>query len=85
MANLKGIMRKLQQAILRTGLVIKINSYQFYSEEQKRLISKYRIITPVFRQNKNGEWKDIDYEVLSTCSLVEVVECLNDIYKAVIK
>ena len=85
MANFKGIMRKLQQAILRTGLVIKINSYQFYSEEQKRLISKYRIITPVFRQNKNGEWKDIDYEVLSTCSLVEVVECLNDIYKAVIK
>lgn len=47
------------------------------------MISKYQITTPVFRQNSVGEWKDMDYEIFSTCSAVEVVECLNEIYKAV--
>ena len=81
MANLRGLIKKLQTAILQTGLVVKVNTYQFYSREQKRMISKYQITTPVFRQNSVGEWKDKDYEILSTCSLVEVVECLNIIYQ----
>lgn len=83
MANLRGLTKKLQTAILQTGLVVKVNTYQFYSREQKRMISKYQITTPVFRPNSAGEWKDMDYEILSTCSAVEVVECLNEIYKAV--
>lgn len=81
MANLRGLAKKLQTAILQTGLVVKVNTYQFYSQEQKRMISKYQITTPVFRQNSAGEWKDMDYEILSTCSAVEVVECLNSIYQ----
>ena len=31
--NLKGKMKKLQTAIVKTGLVIKINTNQFYSDE----------------------------------------------------
>ena len=81
--NLKRLVKKLQTAILQTGLVVKINTYQFYSKGQKRMISKYQITTPVYRQNSAGEWKDMYYEILSTCSAVEVVECLNEIYKAV--
>lgn len=54
MANLRGLTKKLQTAILQTGLVVKINTYQFYSQEQKRMISKYQITTPVFRPNSVG-------------------------------
>lgn len=81
MANLRRLIKKLQTAILHTGLVVKINVYKFYSKEQKRMISKYQITTPVSCRNKHGEWKNKDYEILSTCSTVEVVECLNDIYQ----
>ena len=48
------------------------------------MITSYRIITPVecYNQGKK-EWKTKDYEVLKTCSMVEVIYCLLDIYKAV--
>lgn len=83
MANLRGLTKKLQTAILNTGLGIKVNTYQFYSQDQKRMINKYQITTPVFKQNSVGEWKDMEYEILSTCSAVDVVECLNEIYREI--
>ena len=36
--NCNAVMKKLQRAILSTGLVIKISTSQFYSEEQDRLL-----------------------------------------------
>ena len=60
MANLKGKVKKLQTAIVQRGLIIKINQNQFYSEYQKRMITMYRILTPVYtlkRKNKNGKQK----------------------------
>ena len=44
MANLKAVTRKLQKAILSTGLIIKIGTSQFYSHEQERLITVTIII-----------------------------------------
>lgn len=76
MANLKGKVKKLQTAIVQRGLIIKINQNQFYSEDQKRMITIYRIFTPV-------EWKTEDYEILKTASIQEVIFCLLEIYKAV--
>lgn len=82
--NLKGKMKKLQTAIVKTGLVIKINSYQFYSDEQKRMITSYYICTPItYYAPKKEEWKITDLEILKTCSMPEVIYCLLDIYKAV--
>ena len=84
MANLKGKMKKLQTAIVKSGLVIKINQNQFYSAEQCRMITSYRIITPVECYNPGKkEWKTKDYEILKTCSMVDLIYCLLDIYKAV--
>lgn len=80
--NLRGRMKQLQNAIVRTGLIIKINSNQFYSDEQKRMITSYRIVTPIYCY-KYGEWKTTDYEILKTSSMVELILCLVDIYKAV--
>lgn len=42
MANLKGKVKKLQTAIVQRGLIIKINQNQFYSDDQKRMITIYR-------------------------------------------
>lgn len=80
--NLNGISKKLQKAILQTGLVIKFGTRQFYSNEQKRIITIYSLTTPVYQMTKRG-WKDVEYEIIKTASMIEVVNCLNDIWKAV--
>lgn len=82
--NLKGKMKKLQTAIVKTGLVIKIHTNQFCSAEQKRMITSYRVCTPIsYYSEKYKEWKVADYEILKTCSMPDVIFCLLDIYKAV--
>lgn len=82
--NLNGKMKKLQTAIIKNGLVIKIHTNQFFSVEQKRMITSYRICTPVscFYEKRN-EWKIKDYEILNTCSMPDVIFCLRDIYEVV--
>ncbi len=83
MAKLNSIARKLQKAILQKGLVIRMGTSQFYSAEQKRLITVYILSTRIMERKKNVEWKDTDLEILRTASLLEIVNCLNDIWKAV--
>ena len=82
MANLNSIAKKLQKAILQKGLVVKMGTSQFYSTEQNRLITMYNLSTRVLERRKNGEWKFYDYEILRTASQIEVVNCLNDIWRA---
>ena len=84
MANLKGKVKKLQTAIVQRGLIVKINQNQFYSADQKRMITIYRILTPVYTfKIKKQEWKTEDFEILKTASVPDVILCLLDIYKAV--
>lgn len=83
--NLNSIMRKLQRAILQKGLVIKIGSTQFYSAEQNRMITIHILSTRITYRNTHGEWKEKDYEILRSASQIEIVNCLNDIWQAVIK
>lgn len=81
--NLKGKIKKLQTAIMHQGLIVTINQTQFYSEEQKRLINVYRLATKVTYIKNNGETGTKDYEILNTCSAVDLVMCLVDIYNEV--
>ena len=82
--NLRGKMKKLQTAIIQTGLVIKINQNQFYSAEQNRMITFFCVYTPVtYYSERKKSWKTKDYEILKTCSMIDVILCLLDIYKAV--
>lgn len=86
MANLKGKVKKLQTAIVQRGLIIKINQNQFYSDDQKRMITIYRILTPVYTfKQKKQEWKTEDLEILKTASIPDVIFCLLEIYKEVSK
>lgn len=75
MARLNQTMRKLQTAIVNAGQVVKINTHQFYSEEQTRLITSYSVIVPMWSDFRQ---KMVDHELLKTCSTVEVVKFLAD-------
>ena len=80
--NFNKIMKKLQKAILQKGLGIKIGTSQFYSPEQKRMITMYILSTQISYRTKNG-WKEGNYEILRSASQIEIVNCLNDIWQAV--
>lgn len=75
MANYNSLMRKLQTAILCFGRVVKINTRQFHSEEQNRMVTSYSVTVPAWSER---EKKMVDKELLKTCSTVEVVRFLAD-------
>ena len=82
--NVNGKMKKLQTAILQTGLVITINRSQFFSPEQKRFIPMITLSTKVLHYNeKSREWKEKTIEIIRTSSQIDALKCLLDIYKAV--
>lgn len=84
--NLNGKMRKLQRAVISKGVIAKINNRQFYSETKKCVITCYQLCILIdFYDEKAGEWKKKDYEILKTCSVPDIIFCLFDIYKAVNK
>ena len=63
-------MYKLQLALKQKGVLVYINTSQFYSKEQDRFIKMYRII-----QNKK--------EVINTASQIKAVSALNRIWQEV--
>ena len=75
MARLNQTMRKLQVAIISAGQVVKLNTHQFYSEHQKRMITSYSVIVPKWSAVKE---KMVDHELLKTCSTAEVVKFLAE-------
>ena len=82
--NINGTMKKLQLAILQTGLPITIGRTQFYSEERHRFIPMISLSTKVFHfYEKSGEWKDQTFEIIRTSSQADALMCMVDIYKAV--
>lgn len=66
--------KKLQKALLTKGIIYKINTYQFYSEEQRRFITGYSVTEKQAYEKKNGEMSVKDVELLNTCSQVEVLQ-----------
>lgn len=80
--NLNLTLKKLQRAILSTGLVVKIGTSQFYSPEQGRMITMWILSTPTLQETRNG-WRTRDYEILRSASAVEAVKCLADIWEQI--
>ena len=82
--NINATLKKLQTAILQTGLVISITRSQFYSPEQKRFIPIITLTTPVFHYYERlGKWKTQNYEIIRTSSQIDALMCMLDIYEAV--
>lgn len=75
MANYNRLIRNLQTAILSAGGMVKVNTYQFHSRAQSRMVTCYSVIAPVRSEFKR---KIMYRELLKTCSAVEVVKFLAD-------
>ena len=72
--NIRKTINKLQSALIAKGYIYKINTYQFYSEQQNRMITGYRITQKQPYRKKNGEVSAKDVEMLNRCSQVEVLK-----------
>lgn len=72
--NIRATTKKLQRALINKGIIYKINTYQFFSEEQQRLITGYSITEKQAYKKKNGEMSVKDVELLNTCSQVDVLK-----------
>lgn len=70
MADLSNTLYKLQLALKQKGIIVLINTSQFYSEEQDRIIKMYNIT-----QNKK--------EIIKTSSIVKAVKALNNLWQEV--
>ena len=64
------MMYKLQSALKQKGIIVCINTYQFYSNEKERFIKMYVL--------KRGE-----KQLLNTASQIQVLHKLNEIWQEV--
>ena len=74
-------MRKLQRALLTKRLQVKIDTHQFYSAEQKQMITMYTLTTLTLGMVRD-KWKESDYEIIHTASQLDVVMTLKEIWEA---
>lgn len=74
--NLKGLMYKLQNALLCKGVKVKINQFQSYSEQSKRMITKYVLTVP----KQHGD-KVKNEKLLESYRLSEVVQKLAELLR----
>lgn len=74
--NLKRLMYKLQTALLCKGIKVKINQYQSYSEQNKRMITKYVLTVP----KQEGD-KIKNEKLLESYRLSEVVQKLAELLR----
>ena len=70
MADLSNTLYKLQLALKQKGIIVLINTSQFYSEEQDRIIKMYTIT-----QNKK--------EIIKTSSIIKAIKALNNLWQEV--
>lgn len=76
--NIKGTIKKLQTALIQKGIIYKINTYQFFSVEQNRMITGYSVAEKQAYAKKNGEIGVHDVELLNTCSQIEVLKWFKE-------
>lgn len=70
MADMSKLIYKLQTALKQKGVLVYINTQQFYSKEQDRFIKMY-----ILKQNKK--------ELLKTASQIKVINKLNELWQEV--
>lgn len=81
--NIKRKIHKLQSALIAEGYIYKINTYQFFSKQQNRMITGYRITQKQPYRKKNGEMSEKDVKLLNSCSQVEVLKWFVEKWKEV--
>lgn len=70
MADMYKLIYKLQTALKQKGVIVYINTSQFYSAEQDRFIKMYRVL---YKKQ----------QLVNTASQIKVVEALNNLWQEV--
>ena len=70
MPDLARTMYKLQEALKQKGVIVYINTSQFYSSEQDRYIKMYRVL---YKKQ----------QLINTASQIKVVKALNELWQEV--
>lgn len=83
--NIRKTINNLQSAFIAKCCIYKINTYQFFSDRQNRMITGYRITQKQSHCKKNGEMSEKDVELFNSCSQVEVLKWLVEKWKEVNK
>lgn len=82
--NYIGTMNRLQRALLQHNLVVTIGRSEFFSVDQGRFIPMYSLTTPILTySNRQKRWVNGKLEIIKTCSQIDALMCMVDIYKAV--
>ena len=76
MPNLKGLVYKLQTALVAKGRHIKINQYQSWSDRQQRMVTKFVVCEKRMVENK---FKDVT--IAESYQLADIVKALAAILK----
>ncbi len=72
------IIKKLQKALISKGDIININTTEFYSDDKKRMITKYIVTRRVIRVDEDGKQIRKNEKLIDTCSQIEIVNLLVD-------
>jgi hypothetical protein len=72
------IIKKLQKALICKGDIININTTEFYSDDKKRMITKYIVTRRVIRVDEDGKQIRKNEKLIDTCSQIEIVNLLVD-------
>lgn len=70
MSDMSKLMYKLQTALKQKGVIVYINTSQFYSAEQDRFIKMYRVL---YKKQ----------QLINTASQIKVVRALNELWQEV--
>nr|DAW75675.1 MAG TPA: hypothetical protein [Caudoviricetes sp.] len=70
MTDMSKLIYKLQTALKQKGVIVYINTSQFYSVEQDRFIKMYRIL---YKKQ----------QLINTASQIKVVKALNELWQEV--
>ena len=81
MANHRRTVKKLQTALALSGRVVRMNTRQFYSAEQKRMIDSYSLIEKRPYKKRDGTTGMKDEEIYRSCSIIDIVKFLAGLYK----
>lgn len=81
MAGLKQTAKKLQKALIQRGQIVKIGTTQFYSDEQEKIVTLYILSIPVDYKTKDGSWRKMDYKILQSSAMLEIVKCLIEMWE----
>ena len=67
--------------MLKKDYVIKINTFQFYSTESKRMVTAFQLLHKEWQIGSKGKMVFKDKVLISTCSGVKVVKFMAEKYK----